>query len=71
MSDDVELDSIEDRVVTDRSRVRRTFAERLSISLARATHVIVADRVEREQVDRVDLHASRNDGPLIDWRSPR
>lgn len=34
----------------------RTFAERLSIMFARLTHVLSGDRVERDQVDRVDLN---------------
>jgi hypothetical protein len=54
-SDHVELDSIQDRVVTDRPRMRRPFAQRLSIGFARSTHINVTDRVEREQIDRVDL----------------
>jgi hypothetical protein len=58
MLDDVELDSIQDRVVVDRSRVSRTLAERLSIKLAGSTHIVGADRVERDQVDRVDLNVN-------------
>jgi hypothetical protein len=54
-SDHVELDTIKDGVAPDRSRMRRAFAEGLSISLARSTHVCVADRVERDQIDRIDL----------------
>jgi hypothetical protein len=54
--DHVELDSIQDRVVTDGSRMSRTFAEGLSIMFAGLTHVRSGDRVERDQVDRVDLN---------------
>jgi hypothetical protein len=54
--DDVELDSIEDRVVTDGSCMSRTCAERFSIMLAGLTYVRSGDRVERDQVDRVDLN---------------
>jgi hypothetical protein len=53
--DDVELDSIKDGVITDRSRMSSTFTERLSIRLTGSAHVTTADRVERDQVDRVDL----------------
>ena len=56
MLDDVELDSIEHRVITDRSRVSCTFTERLSIRFPRPAHVITADRVERDQFDGVDLN---------------
>ena len=42
----------------DRSRMRRTFAKQLSIGFPRLTNVRVADRVEREQIDRVDLNVN-------------
>ena len=54
--DDVKLDSIKHRVITDRSRVSGTFTERLSIRFPRSAHVITADRVERDQFDGVDLN---------------
>lgn len=60
-SDHVELDSIKDRVITDGSRMRGTLAERLAIRLTRPTHVSGADRVERDQVERVDLNVSAAD----------
>lgn len=58
----VELDPIEDRVVADRSRMSRPFAERLSIRFTRSTHVCRADRVEGDQVEQVDLNAGAADG---------
>lgn len=64
VSDHVELDSIQDGVITDGSRMSRTFTERLPISLTRSTDVIRADRVERDQVDRIDLNVAAAD--LID-----
>src|ERR1700721_1447988 len=54
-SQHVKLDPIEDRVVTNRACVGRAVAERLAIGLAGATHVLVTDGVEREQVDGVHL----------------
>lgn len=59
--DDVELNSIKDRVITDGSRVSGTFTERLSIRFARSAQVITADRIERDQVDRVDLNVDLSD----------
>jgi hypothetical protein len=56
ISDHVELDAIKDRVIFDRSRVSRALAEGLPVRLARSTHVCVADRVERDHVDRIDLN---------------
>src|SRR4029077_16043548 len=56
MSDHVELDTIKDRVIADRSRMSRTSAEGLSIRLARSPHVCVADRVERDHIDRIHLN---------------
>lgn len=62
VSDDVELDSIQDSVITDRSRMSGTFTERFSIRFTRSTHVTTADRVEGDQVDRVDLNVDVADG---------
>ncbi len=56
MSDHMELDSIEHGVITDRSRMSRASAERLPVTLARSTHVCVADGVERDHIDRIHLN---------------
>lgn len=56
MLDHVELDSIQDGVVADGSRMSRTFAERLSVMFTGSTHICSADGVERHKVDRVDLN---------------
>src|SRR4029077_260907 len=56
VTDDVEFDSINDGVATDCSRVGGTFAERVAIRFPRSAHVITADCIERDQVDRVDLN---------------
>ena len=58
----MELDSIEDGVVVDRSGVSRALTQRLSIRFTRPTEVIRADRVERDQVDRIDLDVGVADG---------
>ena len=62
MSDHMELDSIEHGVITDRSRMSRAFAERLPVTLARSTHVWVADGVERDRIDRIHLNVDVANG---------
>src|ERR1700688_3535402 len=56
MADHMELDSIADGVMSDRSRMSRTFAERFAVRLARPIHVSIADRVEGHHIDRIDLN---------------
>jgi hypothetical protein len=51
----VELDSKEDRVVGDGAGMGGTRAKRLPISFSGSANVCGADRVERNQIDRVDL----------------
>ena len=52
----MELDSIDERVLVDRSGVRGAPAKRLSVGLAGSSDILPGDRCERDKLDRVDLN---------------
>jgi len=74
-TDRVELDSIDERVLADRSGVRGALAQRLAVGLAGSSHVVSADRRERDQVDGVNLDLTGADSiaaALLDaWPRPQ
>src|ERR1700684_3440819 len=54
-ADRVKLDSVDERVLVDRPRVRGARAQRLAVGLAGSPDVLPGDRRERDQLDFVDL----------------
>jgi hypothetical protein len=51
----VELDSIDERALVDRSCVRGSLAEGFAVGLAGSSDVVTADGRERDKIDAVDL----------------
>lgn len=54
-SHQVELDSVDERVVIDGPGVRRASPERLTIDLTRCGHVVFCDGRERQHLEGIDL----------------
>jgi hypothetical protein len=57
----VKLDSIDERVLVDRTGVCGAPAERLAVGLAGSSDVRAGDRCERDKLDRVDLDLTKAD----------
>lgn len=71
----MELNSIDERLLVDRPRVRGALAQRLAIRLACSSDVRPGDRRERDQLDGVDFDLTGADSvaaALLDpWPPPQ
>ena len=71
----VELNPVDQRVLADRPGVRGAPAQRLAVGLAGAPDVLLGDRRERDELDRVDLDLAEGDrvsAALLDpWPWPQ
>src|SRR6185436_16088728 len=67
----VELDPVHERVLVDRPGVRGAVTQGLAVGLTGAPDVLLGDRRERDELDRVDLDHAEPDAvapALLDLR---